>query len=79
MARSISGGHLSIIINYKYDKAQTLQCASVVILLITAEATGFRVRVVDARLAYVESDRPLSGGSSWHILHVNLIYHPKNF
>ena len=44
---------------YLFHRAQTIQCVSIRILLIISREKGFRVWVVDVKLAYPQSDKPL--------------------
>ena len=58
-ARYVAGGHLDIMKDYLVHGAQTIQCVSVRITLVIAKAKGFRIWVVDVKLAYLQSDKPL--------------------
>ena len=39
--------------------AQTIQCVSVCIIQVVSRIKGFRIWVVDVKLAYIQSDNPL--------------------
>ena len=39
-------------------RAQSIQCVSIRTLLVIAKAKGFRVWIVDVKLAYLQSDKP---------------------
>ena len=49
--RYVTGGHKDIIRDYLVHDAQTIQCVSVRIVLVFAKIKGFRVWVVDFKLA----------------------------
>ena len=58
-ARYVAEGHLGIMKNYLIQGAQAIQCVSVRIQLVIAKAKRFRVWVVDVKLAYRQTDKPL--------------------
>ena len=58
-ARYVAGGHLDIMKDYLVYDAQTIQCVSVRIILVVAKIKGFRIWVVDGKLAYLQYDEPL--------------------
>ena len=58
-ARYIAGGHLDVMKDYLVHGAQTIQCVEVRTILIIARARGFRLCVLDVKLAYLQLDKPL--------------------
>ena len=58
-ARYVAGGYLDIMKDYLVRVAQTNQCASVRIILVFAKIKRFRIWVVDVKLVYLQSDKPL--------------------
>ena len=64
--------------NYLVREAQTIQWVSMRILFVVTSAKGFRVWIVDVKLGYLQSDKPLIVKIFIQILHQNLSYYLKN-
>ena len=58
-ARYVAGRHLDIMKDYPVHGAQTIQCVSARKILIVARIKRFRIWLVDVKLAYIQSDKPL--------------------
>ena len=50
-ARYVAGGHLDIMKDYLIHGAQTIQCVSIRMILVVAKTEGFRIWIVDVKLA----------------------------
>ena len=55
--RYVTGRHFDIMKDYLVHEAQTVQCVSVRIILVVTKIKGFRIWVVDIKLAYLQSDK----------------------
>ena len=58
-ARYVTGGYLDIMKDYLVHGAQIIPCVSVHIILVVTKIKGFHIRIVDVKLAYLQSDKPL--------------------
>ena len=58
-ARYDASGHLSIMKDYLFHGAQTIQCVSVRIIIVVAKIKGSRIWGFGVKLAYLQSDKPL--------------------
>ena len=50
---------MDIVKNYLVHGAQTIQCVLARIIPVVAKIKYFRIWVVDVKLAYIQSDKPL--------------------
>ena len=58
-ARYVASGYFDIMKYYLVHGEQTIQCISVHIILVVANINGIRIRVVDIKHAYFQSDKHL--------------------
>ena len=59
-ARYVAGGHQDIMKDYLVHGAQTMQCVSVRLILVIAKGKGLRIWTMDVKLAYLQSNKPLT-------------------
>ena len=57
--RYVAGGHLDVMKDYLFHCARIIQCVSARILLVIAKAKRCSSWVVDVRLEYFQSDKPI--------------------